>query len=161
VISAANIAGAIGGIVTVVNSQARSFCSSFRVKKITIWPSSVSVATPCEVLWFEDLSNFSKDDAHSRVVPGGITITTPSVFVPPKNGTMSWWMIPVNLSATTVFLLTCGDESVIDLEVEWTLGNGYTASTFAVTAAAVGTLGYKHLDGATVELVPQGRPVLT
>jgi hypothetical protein len=140
------IAAALGGVaVTTVSFQ--PWASSFRVKRVTVWPSASSSSVPnVELLWAAGTSGQVRDEVRSRTLPEGVTVTEGVVFVPTHPSLAQDWIL--SSQSATVFECVSPVGSVLDLEVEYTLGNIFEAGAVTVSAATAGKIYYRSLDGS-------------
>jgi hypothetical protein len=148
------LAGAIGGICTVTNSKVRAWATSARVHKITVWPGLASTNESCEIYWRSPISGIQKDDVNERSLPGGVTIDRALVSRPPKGTLCADWMdLNVLGSATLWSFINLPDESVIDLEVSYTMTNVMIAQDLTVTTGVLAAAYYLPLDGPALHLL--------
>jgi len=161
-ITGSMLAGVCGMVVYVATTTARSIASSFRIRKLTVWPGLSTTASTSEVLWASADSTFQKDTAFINELPGGITNTSRSVFVPPKGTLSEMWHMSGGTGSAVMFTLSCPDESIIDLDIEFTLPNAQVGSTQNfVGSTGAGVFVYGYLDGPTLATIaPLGRPPL-
>ncbi len=160
------IAGALGGVCTIVNSTILAWASSFHLKRIKIWPaaSSTGAQTACEIYWSVGggaEQQLSKDTATVNNVPNGVAQDAAIVMVPPRNTYLRDWQQTGVDSSDVMFViqnLTLG--TIVDIEGVYTLANA--AGGLNITSVATCSLGsvyYLALDGrASNKLVPQGLP---
>jgi hypothetical protein len=140
------IAGACGGVCTVVNSTFVFWASAIRVKRVTIWPSLVgSTSNSADVAWSTDGTNFAKDEFKIATLPIGVTNDKPVSSVPPTGTTAKFWQ--ASTSTASLFAVTAPAASVIDVSVEYTLSNALLSGTLGIATGALGTVYYLALDG--------------
>lgn len=150
IITATDIFGAIGVIGRVTNSSVTAIAQSFRLKRVTIWPSG---STSGVVL---DSISWASDDDHDPAIkkngirPAGI-VGEPSAItaVPPRNSTSGFWMRDTVAVANVamVYLEISGTGSIVDLELEWTSMDGISSSqSITVATAVVGTFYRLYLN---------------
>jgi len=158
-ISLLGIWGALGGICTVANSVLTTWTGSLRVRKIEIYESAQLVSTVnSAVNWY---TNSNSNLADKLMLNSTIPYDLPSkiVAVPPKNTLADFWWNSSAASSLALFGIMTSVGSIIDLTVEFTLGN--QAGGYQPTIAT-GTLGgdyYLALDGSTSnKYVPIGLP---
>jgi hypothetical protein len=153
-INVQDVFGALGGICTVVNSKVASWTSSFRIKKVTLWPSaSSSAAVSGAVSWATGSANQIPDSIVDETIPQGTTLSRGLAHVPPKQSLAAFW---VNYnSGANLFTLTVVAGTVIDLQVETRLSAQYPPTLSTVAAGVVGSVYYLSLDGpASNKLIP-------
>jgi len=157
VVTPSSIIAALGGVCTVTNTTFKPWASSFRLKRLSIWPGlSVSAADEADVIWSTAVSQFVKDSERNREVPLGASTPAVLTFKPPKGCLASFWQ---TASSATLFYLTCGSGSVVDMEVEFTLSNQIVQPTQAIATGVLSTVYYLYLDGSANHLVkPVGLP---
>jgi hypothetical protein len=161
-ITVGNLAGAIGGIGSVVNTSVQCMASSLRVHRVTIWPPLETTnpnAAP-ELLWFSPITAMEKDESKNTLVPTGITVTKSITATPPKNSiTGDWTACSSNSSQTMFGLINIAAGAVSDVQLSWTISNNYVGFTASASTAAVGSQYYLYLDGSTShKLQPVGKP---
>jgi len=122
----ATIAGAMGAHATSATTLI-SQPTSFKIKRITVWSSSVAGNTNDSfVYWAASTGEQAliKDDVKIKPVVGGTVPAGPMTFTPPKGSYASMWQ-RVNAASSpseTIFQVTMGSGSVLLLEAEFTLG---------------------------------------
>jgi len=149
-ISIGDLIGICGVQGTVVNTTVASIASTFRVRKVCVWPGLPFTAgseTNAEIIW-AGLSGTVKDESIDRSIPGGVTVDRPFESVPPKNSLASFWQDGSSAS-TVLFSLTAFQGSVVDVHMSYTLRNNQGGQTFTVATAALGSLYFLYLDGST------------
>jgi len=159
-INNAQILGACGCIGKVVNSSVSSIASSFRIKRVSIWPapSATADAVP-EVAWLFPVStDVGKDVAWMSSMPAGVSQTTAVVSEPPKGSLCSSWFRWDGSQADLFSLYNLTVGSILDLSVSFTLRNVLAGADIGVTTAAVGTMYYLYLDTSSGKIQPVGRP---
>jgi len=160
-ISVGNIAGALGGICTVVNSKVTMVATSFKIRKITVWSSASSSAASNVVLdWAAGSDNQVPDESKIRSIPEGITETGALVFMPPKNSLAGFWIIvTAGVVADGVFSLALPAGSIVDLLVDYRTSNVFPAQDATVIVGVLKTFYYLALDGpGSNKLPPLGLP---
>ncbi len=164
-VTRAFIGGALGGVCTIVNSTILAWASSFRIKRIIVWPAVASGAqTTCEIYWSVGggaEQQMSKDSAKVATMPSGITEDSPMVFRPPRNSYLTnWQQVGVDSSDVMFTIQNLTQGSVVDFEGVYTLANSAGGINItSVATASVGSVYYLALDGrASNKLVPQGLP---
>jgi len=162
-ITGGNLAGAIGGYVTVANSTLSRVASSIRVHRITIWPASQGVGivplTP-EIVWFAPITVMEKDESKERMIPAGISVVAPLNETPPANTLCADWFAVSSGNTQPMFgLLNLAAGAVIDVSMSWTVTNNLTGATSAVATGILGTYYYLYLDGSSShQIQPVGKP---
>jgi len=148
-ISIGNIIGILGVQGTVVNTTAASIASTFRVKKICVWPGLPFTAgseTNAEVIWAGSAGTV-KDLSIDRSIPGGVTVDRPFETSPPQGSLASFWQ-DGSTASSTLFSITAFQGSVVDVHVTYTIRNNQAGQSFTVATAALGALYYLYLDGS-------------
>jgi hypothetical protein len=158
-INANMIGQALGGICTVANSKVTPWTSAFRIKSVTIYPSSASGTAIVELKWAINLTAFEKDYDVEGSLPGGITNTHGVRFVPPKGCLGSFW-INNGGGGTNVFAITAPVGSLIDLDVEFTMCNNLAQfADSTIVSGTLATIYYLSLDSpGNNKLQVMGRP---
>lgn len=156
-ITPANVIGALGTVCTVLNSTVQPFCSSFRIKSLTVWPgTSSSGKTDTAVTFSSTLSTSVQDTEKAVTLPEGVTVTTATHWVPPKGSLAEFWQAA---SAQNFMRITCSPGSVLDLDVEYTISNTFASLSQTVATGSVGVVYYLYLDGSSTHLlVPEFLP---
>jgi hypothetical protein len=154
-----SVFGAIGGICTVANSSVQGWASSFRLRRLTIWPAASGEAT---IFWGTgNAGTFGQpDEVHDSSIPTGITIDQPVSSTPPKNSWAAQWHDSTESVATAPILyFTITEGSVLDLELDFTLSAALNGYQWSATTASLKAIYYGYLDGSTTHLLkPLGRP---
>lgn len=147
--------GSLGGVCTVVNSTIQHWASSWRIHKLTVWPTASTTSLYQNYVdWSSDMATFYPDYSKSKVLPAGITDTSPMVYTPPKGCLARSWVTPGQSITITknVFTLNLQAGTVLHVDCEFTLGNVYSTTTTTVgttgfTTAVLGNFYYISLDG--------------
>jgi hypothetical protein len=154
------LAGAIGAIVYVANTTARSFCGTCRVKYIKVWPSmdSAVAGMVCDLRWeVGAVGYFIKDVDMVKSVPYGTTVPSCVTFSPPRRSLCGEWMALGAIGTGTLFTIEVSVGYIIDVCLDYTIVNNQTGATVPVsTTVAVGFSGYTPLDGSGGTLQPVG-----
>jgi len=151
------IQGTVGGICSATNNVT-AWATAIRLKRLTIWPGAGGEAT---IIWAttKGLLFGAPDIIHDETLPSGITFDKPVTSVPPKGSPAAMWHVPTTGTPFILMNLTATSGGVIDMEVDFTLGAGYSPTTFTVTSATAGNIYYLPLDGvSTHKLTALGRP---
>jgi len=148
---------ACGGIVTVANTTVSLWASSMRLHRITVWPSpSSTLDETVQIQWVNAATGFVKDQSKIRVLPGGVTDTSPCSFSPPPKTLAADWFSD---SGSNLFTMTAPALCVWETEFTYTLSGGTgspTVGAYTTTStSAVGNVLYPCLGVGKV-LIPQG-----
>jgi hypothetical protein len=152
-IDGGGVCGALGGICTVVNSVVTCYASSFRIKRISVWPSAVAVGTSApnpEIVWYSPSNAIEKDSSVQRSLPSGITVCAPVHSRPPRGSLCGDWLnsvVNVTNPLFGFFYVPLG--SVIDMECSWTMANNLQAMDRTVATGILKGPYYLPLDGTT------------
>lgn len=147
-ITAQMLAGACGGMCTLLNTQLSMWASSAKIHSIKIWPGLSSTDSNPEVLWLSPVAAVEKDDVKVRSVPGGVTVDKCVVARPPRGTLAVDWMNLTSLNTTQLLFLTgITADSIIDLSVTFTLSNDILGNTLGIVTGTVGVVYYLALDG--------------
>jgi hypothetical protein len=160
-ITGGNLAGAIGGYCTTVNSTVKTIASSIRVHRVSVWPAvQSSPQNPPEIVWFSPITIMEKDASRERVLPAGVSVSSAVTEVPPKATICGdWFAVSSGASQPMFGLLNIGAGDVVDVDLSWTITNNLLGSTPAVATGVLGTYYYLYLDGSTThQLQPIGKP---
>jgi hypothetical protein len=142
IITATDVFGALGVIGKVSNTSVVALATSFRLRKITIWPSgSTSGGVVASMSWASD-DDHDPDMRYSQYRPAGI-VGSPCAFssTPPKKSVSGLWMRDsVAVANVALFYVDIsGTGSILDLELDFTLPTDeLSAQTITVTTAVVG-----------------------
>jgi hypothetical protein len=148
-VSAQDLAGALGGVCTVTNSVFKPWASSFRIRKIVAWPSqSTTLLNAAAISWNSGIAGANRDSERSADIPEGITITEKVDFKPPPKSLASDWFA-ASVGTTNIFTMTCNEGSILDLHVDFTLSNQFSAGTSTIATGVLGSIYYLPLDGAS------------
>jgi hypothetical protein len=158
-----NLFGAVGGICFAANASVRSHAGTMRVLKVVMYPpvGSSSSADVNDCVFLVNQLTRSHDTEKNICIPGGITVTSPIVAIPPKDTAQAMWF--TSGGADTSFMnISATAGCVIDLHVEYTQNLNFLGGTITVTTASAGEVYYFALDGvSTNKLVPVGVPTTT
>lgn len=157
----ANIAGITGVTGTVTNTTAVGFCSSWRIRSVTVWPPLASAGARSEIQWYTPATGLpTKDESKMESLPTGITTTAPVRYTPPPTSFLSEWLTAASVgsvSAVMMYLwLPAG--AIMDVSISWTQNNNFGSASHTLATVAVGSYYYLGLDGATGQVVPVGLP---
>lgn len=147
----------LGGcnVTTILNVP---FYWAFRVKKIEVWSSVVTIGTPVKAF----LTDVSLDSAENdfngipaTIVDEGVSIDKPAhVWLCPGSVTpLGAWHNGANNIASVLWSMQCSANSIVDVtfEVIFNLNFNSNVYTRAVVAASPGTFTCLGLSGSTVE----------
>jgi len=156
--------GAIGGICTTANSVVTCYASSFRIRRVSVWPAPVAVGgtTPApEIIWYSPSNAVEKDTSIERALPAGVVVTAPVHSRPPKASLCGDWVNAfVNVTNLLFGFLNCPLGSIIDVEVAWTMANNLQQLARTVASGTLGNPYYLYLDGSTRHgFNPIGKPL--
>lgn len=133
---------------------------SVRVMAIEVWsPSTSGLATPayCSIEWLGSNSPSS--------VVSDMSMSTYPAYIktsPPARSSAQWWSISGSDETDTLFAITCGAGSVVDVHLVAKLPD-FEAGTLgdAPTGASTGTLYFNYLDGiSSAGITPIGGSVM-
>jgi len=163
-INGGGVCGALGGICTAANSAVTCYSSSFRIHRVSIWPSAVAVGTisPCpEIVWYSPSNAVEKDSSVERALPAGLTVSAPIHSRPPAKSLCGDWVNSVvNVTNLMFGLLNTPAGSVIDLDVSATMSNNMACLGVTVASGTLGNPYYLYLDGSTRHgIAPVGKPL--
>lgn len=155
----ANFAGAIGVVTTAANTT-HPISSAWKIKRVTIWPSTQSTTVQNQWAWDLASTGHDKDSLRVTTVPFGITSALPLTTTPPSKSLAAFWTNS-NVSGTFA-ICTIQTGSVVDLEIDFTLSTGLPqfAAISTTAAGTVGNLYYLSLDGTGGKLNVVGRPTI-
>jgi hypothetical protein len=143
------------GSVAIATTQLGSVITSFKLRRITIYPSSATGGSIPYVEWSEASSAFTKDERKNVSVPSGITVERPLRVSPPKGTLASFWLSSLSPTAE-VFNIAATVGSIVDVDVMCTLavaGTQYQETGYS--GLTVGQMYYPSLDGrATNDFAP-------
>jgi len=134
----ATIAGALG-IVAQSSTTCVAIATSFRIRRITIWSSSVAgTVNDSFVSWATSTGEQAliKDDQKIKPVVGGTVPPGPMVFSPPKGSYAAMWQRANSTASPSEVLMniTMGGGTILLLEADFTMGSAIQA---LVSAGAV------------------------
>jgi hypothetical protein len=160
-----NLAGITGVIGTVTNTTAVAFCSSMRIKHITIYPAVNASAVGRQEIYFTAPAAgvYNKDESKIDALPVGVTQTGPVRFTPPRDSEVGEWFTAGSVGAVgnTIFTVYATAGSIIDVSMSWTHSNNAGSASIALTTVVLGTYYYLVLDGAAGTMPPMGLPTTT
>jgi hypothetical protein len=144
-----DVLGAAGGICTVVNSALRLVATSARIISITLWPvinPAGGNANPAEVAWVGANADQVPDTAYNETLPAGTTVPHAIKTRPPKMSLAADWFNNAVTLADVIFQLTCGQGSVLDLEIEYTQPNSLLSTAITIATGTLGVFYYLTLN---------------
>ncbi len=153
-ISAKQLLGAIGTVCSVSNSTVCAIASSCRVKKVSMWgPATGTIDNTLQLRWVGS----TVDSKNYEVSDTSFSSATMSHVSgkPPKNTLASFWK---NANFTDpLFLISCPQNTVIDVQVNFMLTDQAGSTTFSVATASLGFFYYLYLDNSgSNKFVPVG-----
>jgi len=158
-ITLANLFGAMGGIVDVVNSSLICWATALQLQRVTIYESAQGVATVNSSIQWYNTTDVNSPDEYT--VNSTIPYDRPSVISQkpfPKSLASFWW----NTQATptlALFNVVCSIGSIIDVTLMFDMGNAAPALPITIAAGTLGGYYYLALDGrASNKLQPVGLP---
>jgi len=158
-VSLLNLFGILGNICTVANTTLVGWAGSLRLRKVEIYESAQSVSTVNSVInWY---TNSNANLADKLTLNSTIPYDLPSknVSIPPKNTLASFWWNTSSSSSLALFGLQTAVGSIVDVTIDFTLGNQAGGYMQIVSTANLAGDYYLALDGpASNKLVPLGLP---
>lgn len=152
-----SVFGALGTIGTVTNTNVVCFCTAYKIRSITVWPGMSTTTENTTSIFWNPLSSpaFGAPDAEfdfslpsDATVPGAIT------WIPPKDSVAGHW-VDTTQSAANIFVLTLTSQSIIDVDVDFTLANNIVDLTISgIATVLVGGLYYLALDAPGAHNIP-------
>jgi hypothetical protein len=143
------MASICGGIVTVANTTVTLWASSFKLKKIVVWPAAGTTVTLDGVIGGTAEQALQRETLVGADMPTGITLDKPVVFVPKANSYLSMWQV-TNTNGTDQFLSISGAAGAIfDIHIAFTHFSGIGAVGPTATTTSTVPLGdvvYMPLD---------------
>jgi hypothetical protein len=154
------MSGLLGGIAT-SSTSFQPWSSSFRLHRVTVWPSvnNGSSSTSVQMFWEPGTAGQVRDERKVISIPEGVSITEPSIFTPPSRSLASDWLLLSQ--AANLFEVASPPGSILDLQVEFTLSNEFSSSPITVSGATTGSAYYLAMDGAAGTYTPIGVPTVT
>ncbi len=154
-ITIADLAGACGGICTVVNTTLKAWASAVKVHRFRIWnPSTTSAVQVAEVVWFAVGTNQGREDVKDVALPTGVTMTRMVDSSPPPN-TLAWFWQTTVSNTNSICQLQVDAGSVIDVDISYQLSNQLASPTLAIATGVLSTVYYLPLDGAASNKLQQ------
>jgi len=146
-VTAGTLAGAIGGICTVVNSTLQCFASSVKIDSIDIYPSTGAQVT---LNWQTGNTPFVQDTLVNDSIPSGITMTQKLTFRPAARTLAADWFAFSAVTATnTLFNMGLSASGcIIDMHVNYTLVGSIPSISRSIAVGVLGTQYYLYLDTA-------------
>jgi len=153
---------AMGGICDVKDTSIQSIHSTFRLRKVTLWPS-VNTGTGANSLPEVEYlgggtTEVARDQSFNKTIPAGVTADPGAIVSTPPAGTLAGdWIYPA-ASASQVLMhfhnLTQG--TVIDVLIEGTLRNNLSGVQGSISTGTVGAMYWTYLEVGHIQ--PVGRP---
>jgi len=147
------------GSISYSSNHVVGWASSFRLRKVTIWPAAGG-----EAGWLDDFTGtaeqaLSKEDQKISTLPTGITVDKAVTYRPRRGAYQEMWQMAAINASDNLWLYWGTAGSVYDFEGVFTLSDNSQGYGVAVTTATAGDTYYLSPDGASVNnLVPQGLP---
>jgi hypothetical protein len=156
-VSAADVIGTLGTVCHITNSSVRPFCSSFRIKKVSLWSDANNSSDQnCSVSWALATGNQARDTESNRSLPAGVSVSGKVVSRPPRGTLASLWQAA---SSANLMFIGSNSGSVLDLDVEYTISNQIISAVQTVATGVLGQIYYLYLDGSTTHVwQPEGLP---
>jgi hypothetical protein len=166
VITFGDMLSAMGCVGTVTNSTVSTIHSTYRMRKVTLWPAtnpSAGANVLPEIEWLAGgTTEVAKDVSFNKTTPAGITESVgPLVATPDPNTLQGDWIYPAaSASQVHMHLHNLTQGCVVDILVEGTLINNLGGVNVTVTTAVLGSLYWLYPDTGN-KLQPVGRPSTT
>lgn len=149
--SVTDLLGACGGICYTANSLLRTWASSVRVHKMTIWPDAAGEVT---INWATPVTGIEKDVMMNEDLPTGVTLTGAVVSKPPAKSLCGSWL---QSSTANIFIVNSTAGCIMDVDLEFTLSATLLGTAITIATGTLGTIYYLALDGPSQNnLVPVG-----
>jgi hypothetical protein len=145
-ITAADIAGACGTICTILNTSTQPWASSFRIKRVSIFPPSSAAAVETVGIFWQNANGYVRDEIKDVTVPLGMTVPTRVSSSPPKRSLASDWISSTYTG--NIMDLTVVDGAVVDLNIDYNITaalNPY--APILINVGVLGNIYYLALDG--------------
>ncbi len=155
------IFGALGGICSVVNSTIRAWTTSFKIVSLDLYLPSGGQG---EISWVVDNTDQGPDQSWDSEIPTGVTVPDRISTSPPAASIASDWVNDTADLTDELFRVTNSTSgAVFDMDVEYTLPNEFSLTSFTVATATLGAAYYLALDddGGTQNFLPINRPTTT
>jgi len=149
-VTRAMVLGSLGAICTVANTSLACWASTFRVKRITMWPAVNGDAGVLESVTGTAEQALVKEKLNISSLPTGITVDRAVVWAPPRGSYLRMWQSAVN-SSDVLFYLFGNAGTILDVECIFTLAG--TVGGSILVGAATCSLGHQYylsLDGSTL-----------
>jgi len=147
------ILGALGTIATATNSKVTPINETFRIKRIEVWapPSSVNGGATCSINWIGSTAYAP----NLEVSETSVSTTFPAhlVATPPLDSLAAFWQSASG--GSTLFHLVAPIGSIVDLVVDFLVGDDEDVFTITVATAILNNTYFLAFDGPTNnKLVP-------
>lgn len=134
-----DVFGAILVVGKVTNTSVIPVATSFRLRKVTIWlAGGGSAEADASIEYFSANSDQEPDMEYMNTIQAGTALCQAVSRRPPKNSTAGFWyrdtMSPVNTAV--LGLKISNANSVVELDVDWTLPTAIISSTTITVATA-------------------------
>jgi hypothetical protein len=152
---------ACAGCVASSSTNAYAFCSSVRIRRITVWLSPSSTASQsAAIIWVVNSGAIGEKDTFKlKSLPEGITVTDSVTFRPPPKTFGDLWFASSSNLTDIIFQLTTPSGSIVDVELDLTIGNSLSGNVQANTGSGMtpGVVYYGGLDSfVSTNYVPLG-----
>jgi hypothetical protein len=144
-----SLASVCGGVVTVANTTVSLWASSYKLKKIVVWPAAGTTVTIDGVVGGSAEQALQRETLVGADIPTGITVDKPVVFTPKAASYLSMWQATATNPTDQFFTISGATGAVFDIHIAFThfSGLGNTAPTAVTTSTvALGSVVYMPLD---------------
>jgi len=154
-----SLALSLGTVCTATNTTVYPFVSAVRVRRIQMWVGTATSGTQanCLVNWLSSTSATGLASMNREVGDDTINASELAYITskPPSGTQASFWNTAAVTS--TIFLLTCSANTVMDIELEYIVGdNDYAQAAYTITSgsAVIGNVYYINLSGNAAGFSP-------
>ncbi len=159
-ITALDILGAAGVYTKTSNSSVVPIFSSFRLRRLKVWATTVSGATPVgsvAVIW-QGASTAAATDQMMVATSASISVPLFMDMKPPAMSQAAFWNIESSGVIFSIAPTLANTQLVVDLTLDLKMNTGgFSPVGITVVTAALGDTYYLALDGpGTNELLPVG-----
>lgn len=139
-----DVFGALGGICSVANTTLKAWATSFRIVSLDMYMPNGGAG---EISWIVDNTDQGPDEAYDVTIPANISVTEGIHTSPPSRSVASDWVnIAGDLTDELFRVSSSTSGAVLDMDVEYTLPNEFTAASITIAAGTLGVAYYLALD---------------
>jgi len=144
-----SLASILGGTVTVANTTVTLWASSYKLRKIVVWPAAGSTVSIDATTTGTAEQALQRESLPGADMPTGVTMDRPVVFTPNAKSYLGLWQSTGVNASDQLFLVSGSSGAIIDVHIAYTLASGLQAAVTqgTTTTVALGAIVYMPMDG--------------